>query len=95
MLALNISIARKNIYKLVEEINKNSSPVLLINKNGKNCYLVGEDDFNALLETIYLNSVNGLPDLIKERNKDSHKNFIDIDKFNWWNIYYIKEQLLN
>ena len=40
MPTISITEARSNLYKLAEEVNENSSPVLLTNKNGKNCYLI-------------------------------------------------------
>jgi prevent-host-death family protein len=79
MPTISITEARSNLYKLAEEVNENSSPILLTNKNGKNCYLIGEEDFNALLETMYINSVEGLADLIIERGKAPREDFVDVD----------------
>ena len=83
MPTITITEARSNLYKLAEEVNSNSSPILLTNKNGKNCYLIGEEDFNAILETMYLNSEEGLADLLIERSNDSKENFVDVDKLDW------------
>ena len=83
MPTISITEARSNLYKLAEEVNENSSPVLLTNKNGKNCYLIGEEDFNALLETMYLNSQEGLADLIVERGNAPREDFVDVDDLDW------------
>ena len=83
MQTISITEARSNLYKLAEEVNENSSPVLLTNKNGKNCYLIGEEDFNALLETMYLNSQEGLADLIIERGNAPREDFVDVDDLDW------------
>ena len=83
MPTISITEARSNLYKLAEEVNENSSPVLLTNKNGKNCYLIGEEDFNALLETMYINSQEGLADLIIERGNAPREDFIDVDDLDW------------
>lgn len=83
MPTISITEARSNLYKLAEEVNNNSSPVLLTNKNGKNCYLIGEEDFNALLETMYLNSQEGLADLIIERGKAPREDFVNADDLDW------------
>ena len=83
MPTISITEARSNLYKLAEEVNENSSPVLLTNKNGKNCYLIGEEDFNALLETMYLNSQEGLADLIIERGNAPREDFVDVDDLDW------------
>ena len=83
MPTISITEARSNLYKLAEEVNENSSPVLLTNKNGKNCYLIGEEEFNALLETMYINSQEGLADLIIERGNAPREDFVDVDDLDW------------
>ncbi len=79
MHTINVTEARANLYKLIEEVNKTSSPLLITNKNGKNCYLIGEEDFNAILETLYLNSIDGLADSIIREGKTPYKNATNID----------------
>ena len=83
MPTISMTEARSNLYKLAEEVNLSSSPVLITNKNGKNCYLIGEDDFNAILETMYLNSIEGLADLIISEGKKSYKEATPIEDVDW------------
>ena len=83
MPTISITDARSNLYKLAEEVNESSSPVLITNKNGKNCYLIGEEDFNAILETIYLNSIDGLADLIIKEGKTSSKDATPVEDVDW------------
>ena len=79
MHTISITEARANLYKLIEEVNKTSSPLLITNKNGKNCYLIGEEDFNAILETLYLNSIDGLVDSIIREGKTPYSEATNID----------------
>ena len=51
MSAINITNARKELYNLVEE---------------GNAVLISESDWNAIQETIYLNSIPGMVESIKE-----------------------------
>ena len=83
MPTISITDARSNLYKLAEEVNESSSPVLITNKNGKNCYLIGEEDFNAILETMYLNSIDGLADLIIKEGKTSYKDATPVEDVDW------------
>lgn len=83
MSTISIEEARNNLYKICEEVNNNSSPLLIINKNGKNCYLVGEDDFNAILGTVFLNSVEGLSNSIIKEGKTPYSETINADKLIW------------
>ena len=65
MSAINITNARKELYNLVEDVNLYSEPTLIVSKKG-NAVLVSENDWNAIQETIYLNSIPGIVESIKE-----------------------------
>lgn len=65
MLAINITNARKELYNLVEDVNLYSEPTLIVSKKG-NAVLISESDWNAIQETIYLNSIPGIVESIKE-----------------------------
>ena len=64
MTAINATSARKNLYQLISDVNTNSTPITITNSRGKNAVLLSEEDWNALQETIYLNSVPGLVESI-------------------------------
>ena len=59
MSAINITKARKELYNLVENVNLYSEPTLIVSKKG-NAVLVSESDWNAMQETVYLNSIPGM-----------------------------------
>ena len=65
MSAINITNARKELYNLVEDVNRYSEPTLIVSKKG-NAVLISESDWNAIQETIYLNSIPGMVESIKE-----------------------------
>ena len=65
MSAINITNARKELYNLVEEVNLYSEPTLIVSKKG-NAVLVSESDWNAIQETVYLNSIPGMVESIKK-----------------------------
>ena len=83
MSTISVTEARSNLYKILEEVNESSSPLLITNKNGKNCYLIGEDDFNAILETMYLNSIEGLADSIIKEGKTPYNEATNSDDLDW------------
>ena len=83
MSTISITDARSNLYKICEEVNNDSSPLLITNKNGKNCYLIGEDDFNAILETVFLNSVEGLAESIINEGKTPYGEATNADDLDW------------
>ena len=50
---------------MVEDVNLYSEPTLIVSKKG-NAVLISESDWNAIQETIYLNSIPGMVESIKE-----------------------------
>ena len=61
--------ARENLFKIMAFVNDNSQPLILTNSKGKNAVLIGEDDWNAIQETMYLNSIPGMAEsLIAGKN---------------------------
>ena len=60
MTSISITKARANLYKTVSDVNEYSEPITITNNRGKNAVLVSEDDWLAIQETLYLNSVPGM-----------------------------------
>lgn len=83
MATINVTEARSTLYKLLDDVYDTSSPMLITKKNGKNCYLIGEDDLNAILETVFLNSVDGLAESIVEEGKTPYSEAINADDLDW------------
>ena len=71
MTAINATSARKNLYQLIQDVNTNSIPITITNSRGKNAVLLSEDDWNAIQETVYLNSIPGMVDSILSANGES------------------------
>ncbi len=64
MNSINITQARSNLYKLVADVNRDSVPITITNNKGKNGVLISEDDWNAIQETLFINSIPGMADSI-------------------------------
>lgn len=70
MIAISITQARSNLYKLVADVNASSRPITITNNRGKNGVLISEDDWNAIQETLYLNSIPGMTESILEAGQE-------------------------
>lgn len=71
MTAITATKARENIYQLMQDVNVSCTPVVITNSKGKNAVLIGEDDWKAIEETLYLTSIPGMADsIIKGGNTD-------------------------
>ena len=60
MTSISITKARANLYQTVSEVNESSQPITITNNRGKNAVLIGEEDWKAIQETLYLNSIPGM-----------------------------------
>ena len=70
MTAISVTKARENIYQILSEVNNNSQPITITNNRGKNGVLISEDDWNAIQETLYLNSIPDMSESIIEAGKE-------------------------
>ena len=65
MTTVNVTEARANLYKLIDDASASHEPVVITGKRG-NAVLLAEDDWNAINETLYLLSVPGMRESIIE-----------------------------
>ncbi len=65
MTAVSATTARANLYKLIDQVNADSQPLTITGQRG-NAVLISEADWQAIQETLYLESVPGLAESIRE-----------------------------
>jgi len=65
MRSIGATEARKQLYRLLDEVTVTSEPVQITGKRG-NAVLLSEADWRALQETVYLLSMPGMRDSIRE-----------------------------
>ena len=65
MTTVNVTEARANLYKLIDDASVSHEPVVITGKRG-NAVLLAEGDWNAINETLYLLSVPGMRESIIE-----------------------------
>ena len=72
MHSVNLSAAQKNLYRRIMDVNEYFSPITITNSKGKNAVLLSEQDWNAIQETLYLNSIPGMVDsILSSRQEDA------------------------
>ncbi|MDP2787319.1 MAG: type II toxin-antitoxin system Phd/YefM family antitoxin [Pseudomonadota bacterium] len=62
---LTASEARSNLYRLIDETALTHEPVVITGKRN-NAILISQEDWTAIQETIYLLSVPGMRESIRE-----------------------------
>ncbi len=65
MPTLTASEARSNLYRLIDDAATNHEPVIITGKR-HNAVLVSADDWASIQETVYLLSIPGMRESIRE-----------------------------
>lgn len=78
----NVTNARANLYNLVNMAIDNSEIININTKNG-NALLISEDDYNSLVETLYLSSDPEYKKSLIEGRNTNLEDCIDEENLNW------------
>lgn len=84
MTAISVTKARENIYQILADVNNSSQPITITNNRGKNGVLISEEDWNAIQETLYLNSIPGMTESIIEAGKEALEECVVYDSNEDW-----------
>ena len=68
MTVISSTFARKRLYSLIDEVAESSTPIVITGKRA-NAVMVSESDWNAIQETLYLNSIKGMGESIRKGMK--------------------------
>lgn len=82
MMNINITNFRKNIFGILEQTIKYNEPVNISTKDG-NAVIISEDDYNGLMETLYLCSVPGLKENIIDGMKTPASECVPENEVDW------------
>jgi prevent-host-death family protein len=69
MKTINVTNARKELYKLIDQVQEEHEPVYITAKNNS-AVLISHDDWRAMEETLYLTSIPGMRESIIEGMKE-------------------------
>ena len=83
MTAITATKARENIYQLIQDVNASCTPITITNTRGKNAVLIGEEDWKAIEETLYLMSVPGMTESIIEGGNTDTSECLDESEVDW------------
>ncbi len=65
MPTLTATEARSKLYRLIDETTNSHQPIIITGKRG-NAVLVSEEDWQSMQETLYLLSIPGMRESIRE-----------------------------
>ena len=84
MTSISITKARAKLNQIVSEVNESSQPITIINNRGKNAVLIGEEDWKAIQETLYLNSIPDMSQSILASKKEDLSECTSYDPNEEW-----------
>ena len=82
MINTNITNFRKDIFGMLEQTIKYNEPINVNTKDG-NAVIISEEDYNGLMETLYLSSISGMKEKIVEGLKTPIEDCIPKDRVEW------------
>ena len=70
MSTINVTTARPNLYRLIDQVSEESRPVRIAGQRST-AVLVSEEDWEAIQETLYLQAIPGMVDSIRQAREES------------------------
>ncbi|HSI46253.1 MAG TPA: type II toxin-antitoxin system Phd/YefM family antitoxin [Methylophilus sp.] len=80
MQTLSASDARANLYRLLDQAAESHEPIIISGKRN-NAVLISADDWSAIQETLYLLSIPGMRESIKQGMEESLEG--SVKELNW------------
>lgn len=82
MINMNITNFRKQVFSVLEQTIKFNEPVNISTKDG-NAVVLSEEDYNGLMETLYLSSVPNMKERIIEGMNTPVSECVSEDEAQW------------
>ncbi len=81
-MSISITNARKKLYNLANDVIENNESVTINTKKGE-VLLVSKENYNSLLETLFLSSDAEYKKSLIEGMKEPIENCLDEENLNW------------
>lgn len=78
----NATNLRKNLFEYLNSAIE-FNDVINVNTEKGNAIIMSEEEYNGLMETLYLNSIPGLKEKIKEGMSEPIEEMVDADDLEW------------
>ena len=83
MTSVTATAFRKDMYNIIAQTNENCAPIAITNSRGKGAVLVGEDEWAAIEETLYLMGIPGVAQSLIEGRGASLDECVSEDELDW------------
>ncbi|MFD0705319.1 type II toxin-antitoxin system Phd/YefM family antitoxin [Alloscardovia venturai] len=83
MHTVTVIVTRKDIYNLINEVNTENAPITITSTKGKSAVLIGEDDWEAIQETLYLMNVPRMSETLMKTRNEIRTDYLTDDELEW------------
>lgn len=83
MTSISATAARGDLYNVIARVNEECKPITITNSKGKSAVLIGEDEWAAIEETLYLESVPGMVEKIQAGMAEPVEDCIPAGEVEW------------
>lgn len=83
MTSVTATAFRKDMYNIIAQTNENCAPIAITNSRGKGAVLVGEDEWAAIEETLYLMGIPGVAQSLVKGRDASLDECVSEDELDW------------
>lgn len=83
MTSITATALRQNLYQTIAQANASCTPIVVTSSKGKGAVLVGEDEWAAIEETLYLASVPGMSESLQEGMRVDVEDCVAEDGLEW------------
>ena len=82
MKPFTVKEAKDNLYSLIDEVAASHKPITIKGEHN-DAVLTSREDWDAIAETVYLNSIPGMVDSIKEAAAEPLPEGTPLEEFDW------------
>lgn len=83
MTTMSATALRKNLYNAIARVNEDCTPIAITNSRGKGAVLVGEDEWAAIEETLYLMGIPGMAESLASGRDEPDEDCVPESKLDW------------
>ena len=83
MASITATAARKDLYNLISRMNEDCTPISITTSKGKGAVLVGEDEWSAIEETLYLANIPGMAESLIEGINEPLNECVNENALEW------------
>lgn len=83
MTSIGATALRKDLYNVIAKVNEDCTPIAITNTKGKGAVLVGEEEWAAIEETLYLMEIPGMTESLIEGRDAPAEDCVDESALEW------------